>query len=159
MTLVPGRLLQWWDQRSSREKRMLALMIALAGGLVVWAAVIRPVSIWREEAASRRERAAAELVEVATAVRVLPQPSSPADGRLADAGGIEPILRRTAEAAGLQITTGMASSGHLGFRVSRAASPAVFGWLAMLKTDHGLDPFSLSVVENTDATLEVEGAF
>jgi hypothetical protein len=58
----------------------------------------------------------------------------------------------------LQLTTEMDAAGGLAFRISSGSSAAVFGWLAALQADHGIDVSALGVVENTDASLQVEGS-
>lgn len=157
MNRIVGEFRQAWDGRTLREQRMLIAMAVLLAAVILWLGVVRPLANWRADAADDRMRAEAEFTEVR---RVLSRLPASAPGRTpGDAQGLEPILRQTAEAAGLQITTGMDASGRLGFRASGAPSAAVFGWLAALKTTHDLDPVSLSVVENADASLEVEGAF
>ena len=56
------------------------------------------------------------------------------------------------------MTTGIDASGQLGFRIPNASSSALFGWMSALEREHGISVVSLGVVENTDATLQVEGA-
>ena len=158
MNRIIPQLQQAWDGRTRREQRMLALMALLVAAVILWLGVIRPVNDWRAGAADGRARAGAELVEVRTALTRL-GPARTGATRPADARGLEPVLVQTAEAAGLELTTGMDSSGRLGFRLARAPAGAVFGWLAALETTHGLQPVSLSVFENADASLQVEGAF
>lgn len=158
MNRMLAELHQAWDGRTRREQQMLAVMALLLAAVVVWLGVVRPLSGWRDEAARDRARAETELSEVRTALGRLPSMTA-GRARAADAQGLEPVLRQTAEAAGLQLTTGMDPSGRLGFRAANAPSAAVFGWLAALETAHGLQPVSLSVVENADASLQVEGAF
>lgn len=157
MTALIGQARQWWDGRSLRERRMLAVMFALVAATTLWLGVVRPVFDWRTAAAEDRARAEAEHgAVVAALVRLAPANDTTAP---ADARGLEPTVRQTAEAAGLTISTGMDASGRLGFRIDRGSTAAVFGWLATLKTAHGLDPVSLGVIENADATLQVEGGF
>ncbi|HYD28159.1 type II secretion system protein GspM [Brevundimonas sp.] len=158
MNRLFAELHQAWDGRTRREQRMLAAMALLVAAVVLWLGVVRPVSGWRNEAARDRARAEGELVEVRSALARLAQEAGPGVRR-ADARGLEPVVRQTAEAAGLELVTGMDASGRLGFRVANAPAAAVFGWLAALETTHGLQPASLSVVENADASLQVEGAF
>ncbi|MCS6627070.1 type II secretion system protein M [Roseibacterium beibuensis] len=157
MNRLLAELHQAWDGRTRREQRMLLAMALLVAAVVVWLGVVRPLNGWREDAAGDRARAAAGLVEARSAlVRIGP---AAGDARPADTQGLEPVVRQTAEAAGLQVVTGMDASGRLGFRVDNAPAAAVFGWLGALQTTHGLQPLSLSVVENADASLQVEGAF
>lgn len=157
MNRIIGQLQQAWDGRTRREQQMLMGMALLATAVVLWLGVIRPLNAWRDEAGRERARAEAERVEVRNAlVRLAPAAGG---ARGADVQGLEPVLQQTATAAGLELTTGMDASGRLGFRIARASSAAVFGWLAALETTHGLQPASLGVVENADASLQVEGAF
>lgn len=158
MNRILAELHQAWDGRTRREQRMLAVMALLLAAVFLWLAVVRPLTGWREEAARDRARAEAELIEVRADLSRLPTATADS-ARMVDAQGLEPVLRQAAEAAGLELTTGMDASGRLGFRAANAPSAAVFGWLAALETAHGLQPASLSVVENADASLQVEGAF
>ncbi|WP_298743179.1 type II secretion system protein GspM [uncultured Brevundimonas sp.] len=157
MNRIVAQLHQAWDGRTRREQRMLLVMAVLVAAVGLWLGVVRPLNGWRRDAADDRARAAAELVEVRSILARLAPAAAPP--RAADAQGLEPVVRQTAEAAGLQLTTGMDPSGRLGFRADNAPAAAVFGWLAALKTTHGLQPVSLGVVENADASLQVEGAF
>jgi general secretion pathway protein M len=146
----------WWSGRTVRERRMLMVMAALLLATAAWLGVVRPVLDWRAAAADRAEAASATLVEVRAAVASLGPSRAPAP---APAEGLEPLIRRTAEAAGLDVVTAMSASGQLGFRLSRVQSGPLFAWLSALETDHRLTVCSLGVVENADATLNVEGAF
>ena len=146
----------WWSGRTVRERRMLMVMAALLLATAAWLGVVRPVLDWRTAAAERAEAASATLVEVRSAVAALGPSRAPV---AAPAEGLEPLIRRTAEAAGLDVVTAMSASGQLGFRLSRVPSGPLFAWLSALETDHRLLVCSLGVVENTDATLNVEGAF
>lgn len=156
MNRLIGPFLVWWDGRTVREQRMLAVMAVLLAAVLAWLAVVRPAMAWRDEAGRRLTVAEADLAAVQTALRQL-GPKSAGAPAAADAGGLEPVVVQTAGAAGLTVTTGMDRSGRLGFRISSGSSAAVFGWLSNLQTAHGIEVVSLGVVENTDATLQVEG--
>jgi len=158
VTRFLAQLHQAWDGRTRREQRMLIVMALLVAAVVVWLGIVRPLTEWRNEAAGERARAETDLTEVRTALARL-APSTEGEARTMDARGLEPVLLQSAEAAGLQLTTGMDPSGRIGFRAADASAAAVFGWLGALETTHGLQPVSLSVVENADASLQVEGAF
>ena len=157
MRRLTDRLYPWWEGRTPREQRMLALMAVLLAAVLVWLAVVRPVLAWRETAAADRAQAEADLAWVQAGLR-LTAPSAAARRPVIDVEGFEPLVLRTAEAAGLGVTTGMDASGRLAFRIPDASSSALFGWMSALERDHGIAVVSLGVVENTDATLQVEGA-
>ncbi len=156
MRRLTDRLYPWWEGRTLREQRMLAVMGVLLATVFVWLAVVRPMLGWREEAAADRAAAEAELAWVQAGLR-LTAPTAIARPVI-DVEGFEPLVTRTAAAAGLTVTTGMDPSGRLAFRIPDASSAALFGWMSALERDHGIAVVSLGVVENTDATLQVEGA-
>lgn len=155
MNRLVGNAQAWWSGRTLRERRMLMVMVVLLLATLVSLGVVRPVLAWRASAADRARAAAVTLAEVRVAV------ASFGPARTAvplPAGGLEPLIRRTAESAGVEVVTAMSASGQLGFQLSRVASGPLFAWLSALETDHGLTICSLGVTENADATLNVEGA-
>ena len=158
MNSLLAQLHQAWDGRTRRERQMLAVMALLVAAVVVWLGIVRPLTDWRDKAVGERARAAAHLTEVRTTLTRL-APAADGKPRTLDVQGLEPVLLQTAGAAGLQLTTGMDPSGRMLFRAANAPAAAVFGWLGALETTHGLQPVSLSVVENADASLQVEGSF
>lgn len=154
MTRYFASLDLWWSGLTLRERRMLLIMAVLVLGTVVWLGVVRPVLAWRTTAADRAAAAAATLTEVRAATASL-APATAATPSPAE--GLEPLIRRTSEAAGLEVVTEMSASGRLGFKLSQVRSGPLFAWLSGLETDHHLTICSLGVVENADATLNVEG--
>lgn len=156
MRRLTDRLYPWWEGRTLRERRMLTLMAVLLAAVLVWLAVVRPVLAWREAAAAERARAEADLAWVQAGLRLTAP--TPAARPVIDVEGFEPLVQRTAAAAGLSVTTGMDAEGRLAFRIPDASSSALFGWMSALERDHAIAVVSLGVVENTDATLQVEGA-
>lgn len=156
MRRLTDRLYPWWEGRTLREQRMLAVMAALLAAVLVWLAVLRPVLGWRDQAAADRAHAEADLARVQAGLRLI-APGAAARPVI-EVEGFEPLVTRTAGAAGLDVTTGMDASGRLAFRIPAASTAALFGWMSALERDHGIVVVSLGVVENTDATLQVEGA-
>ena len=154
MNRMIGQAEAWWGGRTLRERRMLLVMIGLLTAFAVWLGLVQPVLSWRAAAADRAEAAAVTLAEVRAAAASFAPPGPPASP---PAEGLEPLVRRTAEAAGLEVVTVMSPSGQLGFQLSSVGSGPLFGWLGALETDHRLTICSLGVTENADATLNVEG--
>lgn len=150
---------RWWWSRTERERQMLAVMALIAAGVLVWLLVVRPAWAWREAAADRRAEARVTLLQVDAGVRRLPRVLDAGTALKSAPSDIEPLVRQSAEAAGLVITTGMDPTGGLGFRADRTTSAQLFPWLAALKAQHGLEVSRLAVVENADATLQVDGGF
>jgi general secretion pathway protein M len=52
----------------------------------------------------------------------------------------------------------MAPGGGLGIQMSQAPGRETFAWLASLEADHGVKVCSLGVMENADATLNIDGS-
>ena len=156
MTALLARAHGWWDGLSLRERRLLALMAVLAAAVLVWLLVVRPVQAWQVGAADRRFEAEQTLSEVRAGLRIV-APSA-ASATPASTEGLEPLVRRTAEAAGLTVVTTMAPGGGLGIQMSQAPGRETFAWLAALEADHGVKVCSLGVMENADATLNLDGA-
>lgn len=144
----------WWGGRTLRERRMLMVMAGLLTAFALWLGLAQPIMEWRSAAADRAEAAAATLAEVRAAAASFGPPGPAASP---PAEGLEPLIRRTAGAAGLEVATVMSPSGQLGFQLSSVGSGPLFAWLATLETDHRLTICSLGVTENADATLNVEG--
>lgn len=145
----------WWSGRTLRERRMLLVMAGLLVATAVWLGLVQPILAWRAAAAERAEAAALTLAEVRAAAASF-GPTEPSGAPSAE--GLEPLIRRTAATAGLNVVTVMSASGQLGFQLSSVDSGRLFGWLGALESDHRLTICSLGVTENTDATLNVEGA-
>ena len=143
----------WFDARTVREQRMLMAMVAVIVLCGVWMLIIQPLWAWKAEASERRERAANDLAYVTAHTRHTPTtPEQAASGP-----PLEPVVLAAAQTAGMTVTTGMDASGAFGFRAANVSGAALFGWLAELKTGHGIDVVRLDVVENADATLTAEG--
>lgn len=153
MNRLIGQAEASWNGRTRRERRMLMVMAGLLTATALWLGAVQPILAWREAAAARAGAAALTLAEVRASVALLgPVPSA----ATAPAEGLEPLIRRTATAAGLDAVTVMSPTGQLGVQLSSVSSGPLFGWLAALETDHRLSICSLGVTENSDATLNVE---
>lgn len=154
MNEVIDRSRAWFDGRTVREQRMLGLMVLVFVLCAVWLLIVQPLWAWKSEAAERRVQAETDLAFVQRQVGALPKAATtPSDGP-----AIEPLAVQAAQTAGLTIATGMDATGTFGFTAANVSSAALFGWLAELKTKHGIDAVRLDIVENADATLTAEGA-
>ena len=150
MNRLTSTALAWWEGRTLREQRMLAVMGLAVLAVLLWLAVVRPAWAWREAAASERLHAENGLILVQRAARQTP--SSDAGG-----GDINAAVEAASAQAGVTPVLGMAPDGAMGFSLSNVRTAAAFGWLSALH-DKGVEAQSLSVVENADATLTVEGS-
>lgn len=155
MNALLARAHGWWDGRTVRERRLLMVMAVLFAAVLVWLLIVRPVQAWQVGAADRRLEAEQTLAEVRDGLRIIAPSQAAGPG---STEGLEPLVRRTAEAAGLTVVTTMAPGGGLGIQMSQAPGRETFAWLAALEADHGVKVCSLGVMENADATLNIDGA-
>ena len=145
----------WWDGRSAREQRMLGIMGLLIAAVLIWLLVVRPAFAWREAAAERRIEATAGLTRIESGLAARAPTKAGAAMPLAE---VEQAARSAAEAAGLGVTLSVDEAGGIGFDAPGVTSAALFGWLASLKADYGVEARDLTVIENADATLDASGA-
>ena len=151
MNRVLAPALAWWEGRTLRERRMLMAMAVLVLAVVAWLGVVRPLGAWRAEAARDRTRAEADLAVARHAAARL----SPAE-KANESIDLPAVVEAANQLTGLSPMTGMSPSGGFGFSLSNTPTAAAFGWLAVLR-DQGVEASDLSVVENADATVSMEG--
>lgn len=144
----------WWDGRSAREQRMMAIMGLLIAAVLIWLLAVRPAFAWREAAAERRIEATASLTRIEAGLAGRAPKTAKAAMPLAE---VEQAARSAAEAAGLTVTLSVDEAGGIGFDAPGVTSAALFGWLAALKTEYGVETRGLTVIENADATLDATG--
>ena len=141
----------WLAGRTPRERAMLIGLAVVAGGILVFYGVVQPLYGWRAAAAERRADAA-EATRLIAAAEARIQPGATSDSaRLAEAAG--PL----AEAQGLVVELSPGDDGGLAFTARQAPTAALFGWLAALESQHGIEAVAISVTENADATLQAQG--
>lgn len=155
---MTAALLNWWNERSPREQRMLAVMIAVLVAVVAWLGVVRPIGLARDAAEARHARAVVALGKVRElggrfdALRARPQPAIDEPlvvflGRSASEAGL-PVERLEAEGSDRAVLTIMA-----------VRPPAVFGWIQRVEVRHGLIVERLSATRNLDTTIAVQATF
>lgn len=141
----------WVDDRTPRERIMLAGCGLLVLLVVGWLVVYQPVHAWRAEMAAALQTAVADEARVANAI-ISTRPVRPAFE-----GDLEALVNQTAQEHGLVAVLGMSESGDLAFRFETAPVQAVMSWLSALEAA-GVRVTAISVVENADATVAAEGA-
>ena len=147
-----AQTMAWWDGRSLREQRMLAVMGVLVFAVLAWLVIVRPVWAWRADAADQRATAEADLSTIRRALGDAAPRSTGASGV-----DLQAVVAEVSAAGGVSPGMGMSPDGGLGFALTNVSTAAAFGWLAALD-GRGVQATSLNVVENADATLSVEGA-
>ena len=144
-------LTDWLAGRTPRERWMLIGLALIAGGILIFYGVVQPLNDWRA-AASERRADASESTRLIAAAEARLRPGATSDpARLAEVAG--PL----AEAQGLTVELSPGEDGGLAFSAQQAPTAALFGWLAALESQHGIEAVAISVTENADATLQAQG--
>lgn len=144
----------WWDGRSAREQKMLAVMGLLIAAVAIWLLAVRPAWTWREAAAARRVEATAALGRIEAGLAVRTPARSGARMPLIE---VEQAARSAAEAAGLTVDLSVDEAGGIGFDATGATTSVLFVWLSTLQAEYGVTTDNVTVIENADATLDATG--
>ena len=148
-------ILTLWNDRSPRERIMLAALGCVAAAILVWLLVLRPIAEARSSAAATRDEAVQALGETrfyARRIEGLSGTSLPARPKSAQA------LAATAAAAGLTVSGAEESDGTLRFRFDTVPSKGFFGWVAAVEAQ-GLPVRTMSAVPNAAGSLKAEVVF
>jgi general secretion pathway protein M len=151
---MTAALTGWWRERTRRERVLLALMLALAGGVLFWLLIMRPLAGWTEDSRiayqdallqrAEAEDHAGELARIrAMPVAALPRPLDQAVLAVAVQGGFSDAAAESE------------SGGTVRLAIPAVRVEAFFPWLAETVQRHGLVVDTLSVTPNSDHTLSV----
>jgi len=151
MTLGSNTATEWWRTRSARERGLVLLLGVIALALVAWYGIASPLRRAAERSEMHRARAAEVLHEVEAARAEMGAIAIPSGAALED------VLTLSAAEAGFALETHreenareIAVSGH-------AADPAaLFGWITMLRTNHGLVVANLTAAREDNGALRVD---
>lgn len=144
----------WWNERTTREQRLLLAMFALLGITIAWVIIL---TVENAATAARTRHTAAVIAHAETAARVealrqyrqpavLPAPIESVIGSAATEAGF--VLARNEGQAGGRVLISIAS----------ARPQAFFGWINALES-RGIFPEKLTARANSDRTLTVEATF
>lgn len=151
---MSARLKALWLARTPRERWLLGVMFALAGLVLVWFLVLRPLGDMLSAAKERHGNAVAALAEArsqAAAIAALErsqagQPSQPADTAVAAA----------AADAGFQLSALQPEgAGRVSLAIGAARPQALFGWIGSLE-QQGFVVERLNASSNPDRTLSAQ---
>jgi general secretion pathway protein M len=143
----------WWAARSTREQRLLLVMFALAGLVLVWLLVLRPLADLRADAEQRHGEAVTALAEARA------RGGGPATSSAMPPLPIDSLLARTSAEAGFpnaRIVT--QSPARASITIEAGRPQAVFGWIRGLEAQ-GVAVESLRARANQDRTIFVEAGF
>jgi general secretion pathway protein M len=139
----------WWRDRTSRERWLIGVMLALLTALLVWLMLLRPLAAARAAADADAAAAQARLAQTRTlAAAIRARPAATA------APVLEVLGRRLAE-AGLQPTRLEAQGGGQALvEIGAVNGRLLLGWAAALERRDGLVIDDLSASRNADQSVK-----
>lgn len=151
---MSARLKALWLARTPRERWLLGLMFALAGLVLVWFLVLRPLGDMLSAARERHGAAVAVLAETrsqAAEIAILER-----GGAAAIEGPIDQAVAAAASEAGFQLSALQAQGpGRVSFALGAARPQALFGWISGLE-GQGYVVERMSASSNPDRTLSAQ---
>jgi type II secretory pathway component PulM len=151
MTLGFDTANQWWRLRSTRERGLLLLLVALGLTLIAWYGMASPLRRAAQQSDMHRANATQLLREVESARTAMDAIVIPSDAELED------VLKLSAAEADFVLETYRDESAREISVSGHAADPAaLFGWITMLRRNHGLVVANLTVVRDENGVLRVE---
>jgi general secretion pathway protein M len=146
----------WWLGRSSRERLLIGVMLALAGGMVAWLLVVIPV---RDALVSARARHAAALernAAIRASIAVLEQKPLPAT---TISGALDQIVAASAGEAGFTLDANMAAGvDTTAITIAAARAPALLAWLDRLE-QQGISVESLQLSAAANGAVSARATF
>lgn len=148
---MSARLRTLWLARSPRERWLLGVMLALAALVLVWLAILTPLSDMLSAARQRHGEAVEALAEAraqAAAITALER-ERPAPF----AGPMDAAVAASAAEVGFQLSgVQPEGQGRVSLAIGAAKPQALFGWIAGLEAQ-GYIVQSLTASSNPDRTL------
>lgn len=140
----------WWNDRTPRERVLLAIMAMLLAAVLIWLLVLRPLTVAREQAIVGASAAAVRRTEaqnLVAAIRARPA----ANG----APVLDTLTRRLAE-AGLQPSRLEAQGpGQAVLEIAAVNGRLLLGWASGLEANDGLVIDQLEANRNRDQSVRV----
>lgn len=149
-----GQLRLWFAGRSLREKRLLVVMMALAVLVLVWAAIILPVTDGLSSARTRHADAVIRLAETQARLKAVEalQQQRPAPIE----ASLEAVIRDRANEAGFALASlSVQGQDRVQITIASARPGPLFGWIAGLESA-GILVDSLVTTDNGDRTISAQ---
>lgn len=137
----------WWAGLNDRERRLVTLMLVLAGGVIFWLGVWRPVRSGLDGAQARYAAAVDTNASVRAKLAMLK--ALPNGAKNKAAGPVDQVIAQSAAEAGLTLDRSAAQgAGRVGITIGSARAGALLGWLARLEA-RGIGVETLSMTPGT----------
>jgi general secretion pathway protein M len=121
----------WWIGRSLREKRLILIMLALMGIVIVWLGILRPVTDGLADAKAAHLAAVDRAASVKAGVALLQGSEAPA---AASEGPLDQVIAQSAADAGFTLDSNTpAGADSVSMAIGSARAPALLAWLGSLQ--------------------------
>jgi general secretion pathway protein M len=138
----------WWAQRTSRERWLIGMMLALLAALLFWLVLVRPLAAARATAQADAGAAAARLAQgqaLAAAIKARPA---------ANPAAVIDVLNRRLADAGLQPARLEAQGpGQASLEIAAINGRLLIGWATALEQNDGLVIEQLEATRNPDQSV------
>ena len=148
--------LTWWNGRDAREQRLLGILGIIVLAMLFWLVILRPLAAFRESAAERHDRIAAQMPSARAAAAGIAAESGASAGK--DGRAARDIVAASASAAGLEFTSTQPEDGGVRVGIAAVKPSFLFGWIAGLEKE-GVVADRVLVQRNDDSTVSAEIGF
>jgi len=153
-------MMQYWTERSDREKALLAL----AGALVIVAlaqfGIVRPLTAARAEASLALEAASRQLDVVSAELAARTTQGGAPGAAVSSSQNVRADLLQLANARGLSVSRLQTTDeGRLILQFEQAAPTLVYAWLADADTSFGIVPERVTLFAETGGYVRASFEF
>lgn len=142
-------LAPWWQARSRREQWLLAVMLALLAGLLLWLGLFRPLALAQARAVDRLATASSGLAEVQALAPLLRGAGTPANRPAA-------LARLEARLKASGVTSErleLAPDGQVSLSIAAIRGQPLLALVAALEGQDGLVVTRLTARRNDDGSV------
>lgn len=140
----------WWQDRSPRERVLVAVMLALLAALAGWLLLLRPLAAARLAAQADAVAAQARLADATTLAAAIKARPAATQAPVLD------VLNRRLAAAGLQAARLEAQgAGQAVLEIAAINGRLLTGWAAALEQSDGLVIDELTASRNPDQSVKL----
>ncbi len=144
----------WWNDLSSRERMLLAVLGALMAAFLLLQFTWAPLTDWRESETIRAEQARDGFELVATAAA---QGQGNAAAGPSNQVALRQALTQSAANVGIElIRVGAAVNGQIEIQPADISGDALFQWISMLQTEYGVNVAFADISRNDDGLVKAQ---
>ncbi|NCP11036.1 MAG: type II secretion system protein M [Sphingomonadales bacterium] len=149
------RLIDFWAQRSARERRMIAIMLAIAVPLLLWLLIAGPVTAALTEAKDRQAEAVARHGRIVARIDAIERGGAP-DAARPRIGALDLFVAEAASQRGLTIDSNVAQGPDaVAIGIAHARPEAIVDWLAEFERQ-GIVIEDMTMTANPDASIALD---